>query len=102
MKHVTLHVQRCYLFKYCCWKAKMIKHGRTICGIVHHVIFLMQMAKLTHPWLLSMLAFNVCCANNVKGQLVCDWSYKGWLMGCLMPLLDAILVRKWFCLQCIK
>jgi hypothetical protein len=36
--------QECY-----CWRAKMVKHGRTMFAIVHHVIFTMWMAKLTHP-----------------------------------------------------
>jgi len=42
----------------------MVKHGRTMCIIVHHVIFLMWMAKLTHLWLLYMFIYNVCCVGS--------------------------------------
>ncbi len=40
---VILCVWRCYFSNYCCWKAKMIIHGRTTCRIAHHVIFLTWM-----------------------------------------------------------
>jgi hypothetical protein len=46
----------------------MVKHGRAMCKIVHHVIFVMLMAKLTPFWLLSLLAFGVCCMYNLKGH----------------------------------
>jgi hypothetical protein len=39
-----------YLLKYYCWKDEMVKHGKTMCVIVHHVIFPMWMAELTYPW----------------------------------------------------
>jgi hypothetical protein len=51
----------------------MVKHGRTMCEIAHHVIFVMLMVKLTLFWLLSLLAFGVCCMNNLKGHQLC-WS----------------------------
>jgi hypothetical protein len=40
---------RFYLLECCCWRAKMVKHGRTMCAIMHHVIFPMWMAKWSHP-----------------------------------------------------
>jgi hypothetical protein len=49
----------------------MVKHARTMCEIAHHVIFVMLMAKLTPFWLLSLLAFGICCMNNLEGHQVC-------------------------------
>jgi hypothetical protein len=46
----------------------MVKHGRTMCEIVHHVIFVMLMVKLTPFWLLYLLAFGICCRNNLEGH----------------------------------
>jgi len=37
----------CFL-ECCCWRAEMDKLGKTMCAIVHHVIFPIWMAKLTH------------------------------------------------------
>jgi hypothetical protein len=78
--------RRSYLLKYYCRKDKMVRHGRTMCIIVHHVIFPMWMAKLTHPWPLYMLVCNRCS--------------RGWHMACLTPPLDQLLVGKWFCPPC--
>ncbi len=38
----------------CCWKVEIVRHGRTMCVIVCHVIFLVWMAKLIHPRQLSL------------------------------------------------
>jgi hypothetical protein len=54
----------------------MVKHGKTMCKIVHHVTFLMWMEKLTYFLLLSLLAFDVCCANNFQRQQLC-WCVIG-------------------------
>jgi len=39
-----------YLHECCCWKVRMVKHGKIMCTIVYHVIFPMWMAKLTHHY----------------------------------------------------
>ncbi len=41
---------RCYFPKSYCCNDKMVKPRRSICVIVHHVIFHMLMAKLTRLW----------------------------------------------------
>ncbi len=46
--------ERCYFLKYCCWRAKMIIHGRTTCRIAHHVIFLTWMPN----W--SFFGYSLC------------------------------------------
>jgi hypothetical protein len=55
---------RSYLPKYCCWMDEMVRHGRNMCVIMCHVIFLMWMAILTHPWPLYLLVYGVCCVGN--------------------------------------
>jgi hypothetical protein len=55
---------RCYFPKSYCCNDKMVKPRRSICVIVHHVIFHMSMAKLNHLWQLCLLNYVVCCANN--------------------------------------
>jgi hypothetical protein len=42
----------------------MVKQGRTMCIIVHYVIFPMWMAILTHAWPLYLLVYDVCCVGN--------------------------------------
>jgi hypothetical protein len=37
--------ERSYLSTYCCWRAKMVRHGRDMCKIAHCVIFLIWMVK---------------------------------------------------------
>jgi hypothetical protein len=80
--------KRVYLLVCCCWKAKMVKHGRIMCVIVHCVTFPMWMAKLTHLWKLFMLNFIVCCVGmlyyscwcviNVQGVGIWDASHHLW------------------------
>jgi hypothetical protein len=41
------------------------QHGRSMCIIVYCVIFVMWMAKLANLWLLFLVAYGVCCANNI-------------------------------------
>ncbi len=36
--------------------------------IAHYVIFLMWMAKLTHPYMLPLPIFDVCCTQNLQGH----------------------------------
>jgi hypothetical protein len=48
--HVLFYVcGRFYPLECCCWRVNMVRHGRTMCIIMCHVIFPMWMAKLTHP-----------------------------------------------------
>jgi len=62
---------RCYL-RVCHWsKFKIVKHGRVTCIIVHHIIFLLWMAKMSHPWWLPLHDFFVCCVNNLRELLLC-------------------------------
>jgi hypothetical protein len=49
----------------------MVKHGKTMCVIVRHVIFLMWMARLTDLWPLYLLVYGVCCMGNPYKLLVC-------------------------------
>jgi len=63
--------ERSYLSEYCCWKDEMVKHGRTMCIIVRHVIFQMCMAKLTHLWSLYMLVYGVCCVGSPQELPLC-------------------------------
>jgi hypothetical protein len=46
---MLLYVCRRFYLLECCWKAKMVKHGMTMCAIVHDVVFPMWMAKWNHP-----------------------------------------------------
>jgi len=54
----------------------MVRHGGNMCIIVCHVIFPMWMAKLTHPWLLYMLIYNVCYVGNPQELPLC-WFVTG-------------------------
>lgn len=62
----------------------------------------MWMAKLTRPWLLFLLAYNVhfvwVIFSDSRVMLIYDWCSKGWHMGCFTLLWEEILVGKWFCL----
>jgi hypothetical protein len=49
----------------------MVRHGRTMCIIMHHVIFPMWMAKLTHLWPLYLLVYNVCCVGSPQELPLC-------------------------------
>jgi hypothetical protein len=62
---------RCYLLVCCCSKFKIVKHGRITCIIVHHIIFLLWMAKMNHSWWLSLHDFLVCCVNKLRELLLC-------------------------------
>jgi hypothetical protein len=55
---------RCYFPKSYCCNDKMVKPRRSICVIVHRVIFHMSMAKLTRLWQLFLLTYVIWCANN--------------------------------------
>jgi hypothetical protein len=50
----------------------MVKHGKTMCLILCHVIFLMWMAKLTHLGPLYMLVYGVCCVGSPH-ELTLRW-----------------------------
>jgi len=54
----------------------MVKHGRTMCIIVRHIIFPMWMTKLTHPWPLYLLVYGVCCVGNLHELPLC-WFVNG-------------------------
>jgi hypothetical protein len=56
--------ERSYLPEYCCWRDEIVRHGRTMCVIVRHVIFTTWMAKLIHPWLLYLLVYGLCCVGS--------------------------------------
>jgi hypothetical protein len=55
----------------CCWKAEMVKHEKTMCTIMHHVIFPMWMAKLTHHWSWFLSTCNVCCVGKYQEPSLC-------------------------------
>lgn len=55
---------RCYFPKSYCCNDKMVKPRRSICVIVHHVIFHMLTTKLTRLWQLFLSNYVVCCASN--------------------------------------
>jgi hypothetical protein len=53
---------------------------------------------------LMVVLIRFCCM--LCGQyivaiiLICDICSKGWHMGCLMPPLEKVLIKKWFCPWC--
>jgi hypothetical protein len=49
----------------------MVKHGRTMCITMRHVIFLMWMVRLTRFWQLFLLDFIVCCVGKPWGLPTC-------------------------------
>ncbi len=58
------------------WKHTLTKHGKTMCGIMFHVISLMWMARSTHLWQLFLPYFIVCCVGSL-------WAYHyvgAWLV----------------------
>jgi hypothetical protein len=55
---------RCYFPKSYYCNDKMVKPRRSICVIVHRVIFHMLMAKLTRLWQLLLSNYVVCSASN--------------------------------------
>ncbi len=68
--HIGCNCGMCYsaclkvlLSKYCCWKAKMIIHGRTTCRIADHVIFLTWMPNWSFfgycPWQPSVYVMRI-------------------------------------------
>jgi hypothetical protein len=60
----------------------------------------MWMAKLTYPWLLFLLAYNVHVVWVILcgrcAMLIYDQCSKGWHMGCLTLPWEKILIGKWF------
>jgi hypothetical protein len=79
----------------------MVRHGKTMCVIVCHVIFPMWMARLTNPWSLYLLVYGVCYVGTPHELPLCWFviGVKRWHMACLTLLLDKVSVGKWFCLQ---
>jgi hypothetical protein len=58
----------------------MVKHGKSMYKIVHHVTFLMWMEKLTYFFviILACLSYMLCKQfSKVTTMLVCDWSSRG-------------------------
>jgi len=49
----------------------MVRHGKTMCIIVRHIIFPMWMTKLTHPWPLYLLVYGVCCVGSPHELPLC-------------------------------
>jgi len=62
---------RCYLVVCYCSRFKIVRHGRITYIIMHHIIFLMWMAKISHPWWLSLHVFLKCCVSNLGELLLC-------------------------------
>ncbi len=92
--------KRFYLLKYYCWKAKMVKHGNTMCVLVHHVIFSIWMAKVTYPIMVPTDLECIMLCKQFLGitiMLICDQCCRGWHMGCLIPPLEEMPTDKWFC-----
>jgi len=58
------------------WKHTLTKHGKTMCGIMFHVISLMWMARSTHLWQLFLPYFIVCCVGSLWGLSLC-WCVIG-------------------------
>jgi hypothetical protein len=89
-----------YAFLKCyCWEAKMVKHGNTMCAIVHHVIFSIWMAKVTYPiMILTNLQCIMLCRQYLRTTitLICDQCCRGWHMGCFIPPLEEMPIDKWF------
>jgi len=92
--------KRFYLLKCYYWKVKMVKHGNTMCAIVHHVIFSIWMAKLTYYVMVpTNLQCIMLCGQSLRAtiMLICDQCCRGWHMGCLIPPLEEVPIDKWFC-----
>jgi hypothetical protein len=63
--------ERSHLLKYCCWKDKMVRHRRTMCIIVCHVIFPMWMVRLIHLRPLYLLVYDVWCVGSPQELPLC-------------------------------
>ncbi len=59
---------RCYLLVCCCLRFKIVKHVKITCIIVHHIIFLTWMTKMSHLRLhqeiFQMDECRLCFAQN--------------------------------------
>jgi hypothetical protein len=77
------------------WDGLISLHGRTMCKIVCHVIFIMWMVTLIHLRQLFLLALNVCCVGNLQeSKLIYNQCFKAWHLGCCTWLLKEVLVEK--------
>jgi hypothetical protein len=80
----------------------MVKHGNTMCAIVHHVIFLIRMAKLTYLLMVPTNLQRIMLCGQSLGvtiMLIYDQCCQGWHMGCLIPPLEEVPIDKWFCMH---
>jgi hypothetical protein len=82
----------------CCWKAEMVKHGRTMCIIVP---CLLPNVDGQIDLSLTMVHVSLWCvlygpSLGVAIMLICDNCSWGWHMGCFMPPLEEMLIDKWF------
>jgi len=60
--------------------------------------FLMWMAKMNHPWWLSLHDFfGMLCEQSTRVviMLVCNQCSKGCHMGCFPLSLEEMLIKKW-------
>jgi len=78
----------------------MVKHGKTICAIMHHVDGQMDAS-------LAVVFASLRCVlcgqtSGVTTMLICDKCSQGWHIGCLMPLMEEMPVGKWFCPRCTQ
>jgi len=64
---------RCYLLVCCCLRFKIVRHGKITCIIVHHIIFLMWMAKMSHPQWLSLHDIFLYVMRAILRQLLLCW-----------------------------
>jgi len=91
---------RFYLLKCYCWKAKMVRHGRTHVRINYAPCHLPNVDGQMDPFLVVVLASLWCMlcgeASRVVTMLICDKCSWGWHMGCCMPPMEEVLIGKWF------
>ncbi len=90
---------RCYLLVYYCSRFKIVRHGRITYIIVHQIILLLWMTKMSHPWLLPLHFFCILCEQftRVAIMLICNQCSRGWHMGCFTLPLEEVLMKKCFC-----
>jgi hypothetical protein len=86
--------RRYYLLECCCWRVKMVRHGRTMCVTMQHVIFLMWMVKLTLLWQLILLDFIICCVGKPRGLPLC-WFVIGVPRGSTWDALGHLCKKYW-------
>jgi hypothetical protein len=59
------------------------------------------------PSLLAMVLVGLWCmlcgrSSGTTTMLICDQCFWGWHMQCFMPLVEKVLVGKWFCPCCMQ